>query len=71
MLRIPIQLYGETRTPTMEMFDRIDALLVDLLDVGTRVYTFTSTLSYCLEAAAKMKSTPLCWIGPTRSTDFR
>jgi uncharacterized protein YbbC (DUF1343 family) len=55
-LKIPIfSLYGQTRTPTPEMLDRIDVLLVDLLDVGTRVYTFTSTLSYCLEAAEKMK----------------
>jgi len=30
-----------------------DVLLVDLVDVGTRVYTFMSTLAYCLEAAAK------------------
>jgi uncharacterized protein YbbC (DUF1343 family) len=37
------------------MLNRIDVLIVDLLDVGTRVYTFTSTLSYCLEAAAEMK----------------
>jgi uncharacterized protein YbbC (DUF1343 family) len=53
-LNIPVfSLYGETRVPTPEMFERIDVLIVDLLDVGTRVYTFTSTLSYCLETAAK------------------
>ena len=54
-LKIPIfSLYGQTRMPTPKMFDSIDVLIVDLQDVGTRVYTFTSTLSYCLEAAAKM-----------------
>lgn len=46
-------LYGETRKPTRQMCDHFDVLLVDLVDVGTRVYTFMSTLAYCLEAAAK------------------
>ncbi len=51
---IPVfSLYGDTRVPTREMFDHFDILLVDVLDVGTRVYTFMSTLAYCLEAAAK------------------
>jgi len=44
-------LYGDTRIPTQAMLDPIDVLLVDLQDVGTRVYTFVSTLSYCMEAA--------------------
>lgn len=44
-------LYGDTRTPTRAMLDPIDALLVDLQDVGTRVYTFVYTLSHCMEAA--------------------
>ena len=44
-------LYGETRKPTRAMFSEIDILLVDLQDVGTRVYTFMYTLSYCMEAA--------------------
>ena len=44
-------LYGETRIPTPEMLEPIDVLLVDLQDVGTRVYTFVYTLSYCMEAA--------------------
>ena len=44
-------LYGETRIPTPAMLDPIDVLLVDLQDVGTRVYTFIYTLSYCMEAA--------------------
>jgi len=51
-LDIPVfSLYGETRIPDARMFDEIDVLLVDLQDVGTRVYTFIYTLSYCLEAA--------------------
>ncbi len=46
-------LYGETRKPTGEMFDHLDVLLIDLQDVGTRVYTFIHTVAYCLEAAAQ------------------
>lgn len=45
-------LYGEHRKPTTEMFDQLDILLFDLVDVGTRVYTFMYTMAYCLEAAA-------------------
>jgi uncharacterized protein YbbC (DUF1343 family) len=44
-------LYGDTRVPTRSMMDPIDVMLVDLQDVGTRVYTFAYTLSYCMEAA--------------------
>ncbi len=44
-------LYGKRRIPDARMFEPIDVLLVDLQDVGTRVYTFIYTLSYCLEAA--------------------
>ena len=52
VLQIPVfSLYGHTRVPTEEMFDPIDILLADLQDVGTRVYTFIYTLSYCMEAA--------------------
>lgn len=52
LLNIPIySLYGQTRRPTLEMLDDIDVLLIDLQDVGTRVYTFIYTMSYCLEAA--------------------
>ena len=54
-LNIPVySLYNDTRTPTKEMFDQIDVLLVDIQDVGTRVYTFIYTVSFCLEAAAKL-----------------
>ena len=46
-------LYGEVRRPTVEMLAGLDVLLVDLVDVGTRVYTFAQTMAYCLETAAK------------------
>ncbi|BDD86830.1 exo-beta-N-acetylmuramidase NamZ family protein [Desulfofustis limnaeus] len=46
-------LYGETRRPTPQMLDYFDILLIDLPDVGTRVYTFLYTMGYCLEAAAR------------------
>ena len=53
-LGIPVfSLYGKTRRPSREMFDLIDVLIVDLQDVGTRVYTFVYTLSYCMEAACR------------------
>ena len=47
-------LYGQTRRPTETMFKQIDVLLVDLQDAGTRVYTFATTLSYCMEAAESL-----------------
>ena len=50
---IPVfSLYGELRRPTAAMMDSFDVLLVDLQDVGCRVYTFITTLRYVLEAAA-------------------
>ncbi len=53
-LKIPVfSLYSQSRIPTKEMFDRIDSLLIDLQDVGTRVYTFIYTMSYCMETAKK------------------
>ncbi len=53
-LDLPVfSLYGQTRIPDRAMFEPIDVLLVDLQDVGTRVYTFVYTLSYCMEAARK------------------
>jgi uncharacterized protein YbbC (DUF1343 family) len=51
--RIPVySLYGEARRPTTAMMDSFDVLLVDLQDVGCRIYTFITTLRYVLEAAA-------------------
>ncbi len=50
---IPVfSLYGEVRKPTDAMMDSFDTLLVDLQDLGTRVYTFVTTLRYVLEAAS-------------------
>jgi uncharacterized protein YbbC (DUF1343 family) len=46
-------LYGETRRPFPSMFAGVDILLVDLIDVGTRVYTFIWTVIHCLEVAAE------------------
>ena len=52
LLGLPVfSLYGATRVPTREMFADLDVLVVDLQDVGTRVYTFVTTLSYCMETA--------------------
>src|SRR5207245_3918926 len=51
---IPVfSLYGEVRRPTAAMMDSFDVLLIDLQDVGCRIYTFITTLRYVLEAAAK------------------
>jgi uncharacterized protein YbbC (DUF1343 family) len=51
---LPIfSLYSATRTPESFMFDQFDLLLVDLNDVGTRVYTFFYTVANCLHAAAE------------------
>ena len=53
-LNIPVfSLYAKTRTPTKEMLKDIDILIIDLQDVGTRVYTFIYTMSFCMEAARK------------------
>ncbi len=51
---IPVfSLYGETRRPTGQMLSTFDIVLVDLQDLGCRIYTFVTTLRYMLEAAAK------------------
>lgn len=51
---LPIfSLYGSVRQPTEEMMRGIDILVVDLQDVGTRVYTYGTTMGLCLEAAAR------------------
>ena len=50
---IPVfSLYGKVRSPTAAMMDAFDVLLVDLQDLGCRIYTFVTTLRYVLEAAA-------------------
>ena len=53
-LGVPIfSLYSETRAPTEEMLAKIEYLIIDLQDVGTRIYTFIWTLKNCLQACAK------------------
>ena len=55
---IPVfSLYGAVRRPTPAMMESFDVLLVDLQDVGCRIYTFVTTLRYVLEAAAQFKKT--------------
>src|SRR5688500_17444103 len=52
--RVPIySLYSETREPTAEMLQGIDVLVIDLQDVGSRIYTFIYTMANCLRAAKK------------------
>ncbi|MGC1730924.1 MAG: DUF1343 domain-containing protein [Steroidobacteraceae bacterium] len=52
--RIPVySLYGAVRRPTAAMMDSFDVLLVDLQDLGCRIYTFVTTLRYVLEEAAR------------------
>ncbi len=53
---LPIySLYGETTRPTAEQLKEVDALLYDIQDVGARFYTYSVTLAYCIEEAAKAK----------------
>ena len=55
VLDIPVfSLYGDARVPDDNMFDGIETLLIDIQDVGTRVYTFIYTISYCMEVAKKL-----------------
>jgi uncharacterized protein YbbC (DUF1343 family) len=52
--RVPVySLYSETREPTADMLRDLDVLVVDLQDVGTRVYTFVYTMANCMRAAAR------------------
>jgi uncharacterized protein YbbC (DUF1343 family)/CubicO group peptidase (beta-lactamase class C family) len=51
---LPIfSLYGETRSPTAEMLRGIDTLVFDIQDIGTRFYTYVSTMGLAMQAAAK------------------
>ena len=53
-LDVPIHsLYSDTREPTAEMLDGLDLLVIDLQDVGTRVYTYVYTMANCLRAARR------------------
>lgn len=52
--RVPVySLYSETRVPTPDMTQGLDVLVVDLQDVGTRIYTYIYTMAYCLTAAKR------------------
>jgi uncharacterized protein YbbC (DUF1343 family) len=52
--RVPVfSLYSETREPTPDMLRDVDVLVVDLQDVGTRVYTYIYTMANCMRAAAR------------------
>lgn len=54
LLGIPVfSLYGEVRRPTPQMMDTFDTVLIDLQDLGCRIYTFITTLRYMLEEAAR------------------
>ncbi|PSJ39940.1 exo-beta-N-acetylmuramidase NamZ family protein [Allosphingosinicella deserti] len=54
VLNIPIfSLYGEVRRPTGQSMGTFDTILIDLQDLGCRIYTFITTLLYVLEAAAE------------------
>jgi len=54
--KLPIlSLYGETRRPTAAMLDGLDAIVVDLQDVGVRFYTYITTTAFVLEEAARRK----------------
>ena len=56
--KIPVfSLYGEVRRPSTAMMDSFDVLLIDLQDVGCRIYSFVTTLRYLLEAAAAYRRT--------------
>jgi uncharacterized protein YbbC (DUF1343 family) len=53
---LPIySLYGETLRPTDDMLKGIDTLVFDVQDAGVRFYTYTATMAYCMEEAAKRK----------------
>ena len=52
--RVPVySLYSETREPTAEMLREVDVLVIDLQDVGSRIYTFIYTMANCLRAARR------------------
>ena len=53
---IPLySLHGKVRRPSTEMLKGIDLLVYDIQDIGTRSYTYATTLFYCMEEAAKRK----------------
>ncbi len=46
-------LYSETREPTAEMLRHVDVMVIDLQDIGARIYTYIYTMANCLRACAK------------------
>ncbi len=53
-MNIPVySLYGQTRMPSEDMLKNIDVLVFDIQDIGSRTYTYISTLNYCMIAAQK------------------
>jgi uncharacterized protein YbbC (DUF1343 family) len=54
--RLPIvSLYGETQRPPADVLAKLDTIVIDLQDIGTRFYTYETTMAYVLEEAAKHK----------------
>jgi uncharacterized protein YbbC (DUF1343 family) len=54
--KLPINsLYGETQRPTAAMLEGLDAIVIDLQDIGARFYTYITTTAYVMEEAAKRK----------------
>jgi uncharacterized protein YbbC (DUF1343 family) len=52
--RVPLySLYSDTREPTAEMLRDVDALIIDLQDVGTRIYTYAYTMANCMRACKR------------------
>jgi uncharacterized protein YbbC (DUF1343 family) len=53
-LRVPVySLYSETREPTAEMLRGLDVLVIDLQDIGARIYTYIYTMANCLRACGR------------------
>lgn len=53
--RVPLySLYSDTREPTADMLRGVDALVIDLQDIGTRIYTYMYTMANCMRAARKL-----------------
>ena len=54
--KVPVfSLYSETREPTAEMLRHVDTMVVDLQDIGARIYTYIYTMANCLRACARHK----------------
>ena len=52
--RVPVfSLYSDTREPTSDMLKHVDVLVIDLQDIGARIYTYIYTMANCLRACAK------------------